>query len=245
MINVLLAVPTLSRYDRLEKMLQTVLGGTRLPNQVLIVDNGSRFHTQPYYDQMVRYLDLSVYQPSKNLGVAGSVNFAWRNTPQSWFFLHANDDLEYDPDCIRLMVQAAEASLDEKVSDFIIPEHGVGSAFTTFMAHRSLPDQIGYFDEQFFPAYFEDNDLGLRMNQFGVVRRIVKGAAYVHHTSSTKESYLPLQLDQHHKDFRLNSIRYEDKWGGPPEKETFYLPYAGKRGHNESNRHLWHLPEIP
>jgi GT2 family glycosyltransferase len=41
-IKILLAVPTLSRYDRLAKMLDTVAASTRLPDRILIVDNGGK-----------------------------------------------------------------------------------------------------------------------------------------------------------------------------------------------------------
>jgi GT2 family glycosyltransferase len=125
--------------------------------------------------------------------------------------------------------------------DFIIPEHGEGSAFTVFLVPADMRDTLGYFDEQFFPAYAEDNDLGRRMNLTGVVRSIVKGAAYFHHVSSTLKAYTHEQERLHHDQFRANVARYIAKWGGEMDKsEKFTIPYDGARGHTLANAHLWH-----
>jgi len=235
-IKILLAVPTLNRLDRLTEMLGSVAASTRVPDRVLIVNNGHQV-TDALRDEWSRQFDLDVFTPQHNLGVAGSVNFAWRNTPDGWFWLHSNDDVILDRRCIELIAEAAEGLHHP----FIVPEHGEGSAFTVFMVPAELHEMLGYFDEQFFPAYAEDNDLGRRMNLLHMGREIVKGAAYFHHTSSTLKAYTPEQERKHHDQFRANVERYIAKWGGEMDKnERFTLPYDGARGHTLANAHLWH-----
>jgi GT2 family glycosyltransferase len=239
-IKILLAIPTLNRLDRLTEMLASVAASTRQPDRVLIVNNGHQV-TDAHRTEWSHQFELDVFTPQHNLGVAGSVNFAWHNTPDGWFWLHCNDDVILDPKCIELMAAAAESHPDA----FIIPEHGAGSAFTVFILRGSMRYQIGYFDPQFFPAYCEDNDLGRRMNFLGVERLVVPGAAYLHHTSSTLKAYTPEQTAEHHDQFRSNVQRYIDKWGGEMDKsERFTIPYAGTRGHTLANAHLWHKERI-
>jgi GT2 family glycosyltransferase len=232
----MLAIPTLNRLDRLTEMLQSVACSARLPDKVLIVNNG-KMVTDALRDEWSRQFELDIFTPQHNLGVAGSVNFAWRNTPDGWVWCHMNDDVVIDPRCIELMARVAESA----TIDFVVPEHGEGSAFTVFMIHASMRDRIGYFDEQFFPAYAEDNDLGRRMNLLDINRCIVKGAAYFHHVSSTLKAYTPEQERLHHDQFRANVARYIAKWGGEMDKsERFTIPYDGARGHTLANAHLWH-----
>ena len=248
-IKILLAVPTLSRYDRLSEMLRTVAQSTRLPNRILIVDNGGKLTREHLNSDMkgkgMSHVPTDLYQPQSNLGVAGSVNFALRNTPDNWWWLHSNDDVEFDPDCIRRLASAAEAVEGEAGHHFCLPEHGVGSAFTVFLVHSKFRDVAGYFDEVFFPAYFEDNSLGRRMNLVGVKRIVAQGAAYLHHTSSTKLAYTPAQMDAHHRNFRRNAEEYVRMWGGPPDQERYEIPYDGKYGHNLYNIAQWAVHEAP
>lgn len=235
-VKILLAVPTLNRLDRLTDMLGSVAASTRQPDRVLLVNNGYQI-TDVHCAEWSRLFALSVYTPNTNLGVAGSVNFAWRNTPEDWYWLHANDDVVLDRRCIGLMADAAVTHPDA----FIVPEHGEGSAFTVFLASGAMPARLGYFDEQFFPAYAEDNDLGRRMNILGIERFIVPGADYFHHTSSTLKAYTPDQAAKHHDQFRTNVNRYIAKWGGEMDKsERFTIPYDGTRGHTLANARLWH-----
>lgn len=238
-IKILLAVPTLSRADRLETMLKTVAASVRLPDRILIVDNGHQQLRVP--TSLVPRTDI--YLPHRNLGVAGSVNFALRNTPDDWYWLHCNDDVELDPRCIGLMASRVAGS--DHWHDFCLPEHGVGSAFTVFLMHSCLRDYVGYFDEVFFPAYHEDNSYGRRMNIAGVKRIVAEGAAYVHHTSSTLQSYNEDQRIAHHENFRRNALEYVRMWGGPPEQETYQVPYDGKYGHAIANIEKWAIHVAP
>lgn len=239
-IKIMLAIPSLNRLDRLRDMLASVVASTRQPDKVMILNNGWQFSDSDRVEWS-RSFPVDVYTPNTNLGVAGSVNFAWRNTPDGWFWCHCNDDVELDPKCLELMVNVAEANPDA----FIVPDHGEGSAFTLFMLHATMRDIIGYFDPQFFPSYMEDNDLGRRMNLLHTPRVLVPGAAYVHHTSSTLAAYDEAKTRWHHDQFRANVQRYIAKWGGEMDKgERFDIPYNGSRGHTLANAHMWHKERI-
>jgi GT2 family glycosyltransferase len=241
-MKIMLAVPTLNQYpERLPAMLRSVAASTRIPDRVLIVDNGRIWHRQPYAAEFERSFEMDIFTPVRNLGVAGSVNFALRNTPEGWFYNHVNDDTVLDPKCLELMCEAAESNPD----GFIIPEHGVGSAFTVFMIHASFRDKVGYLDEVFFPAYFEDDSYGRRMNIAGVRRVVVKGADYHHETSSTLKAYDDAKTKWHHDQFRKNAAEFERMWGGPASAPVFDVPYNGKYGHTPDNLAKWAVHAAP
>ena len=218
-MHITLVVPTLNRYDRLEAMLDSVSASTVKPDQIIIIDNGRKLLYKPF---LFRHNNLDIYIPQTNLGVAGSCNQALRMVKDWWF--HCNDDVELEATLIEKMVAAIEL---DTTSTMFIPDYGVGSAFSVFMMHKRIIDGIGWWDESFFPIYFEDNDFGYRMNLAGIKRRVVEGCKYHHHTSSSVKGLPPDQQEMHHQNFRKLQDYYISKWGGPPEQERFSRPFDG------------------
>src|SRR5262249_36494886 len=87
-----------------------------------------------------------------------------------------------------------------------------GPDFTCFMALRSTFDNHGWFDPNFKPAYFEDNDYYARIVLAGGQCQVVHAAQFYHHGSMT------VRLDPeaaHHVKywFELNRGYFARKWG--------------------------------
>ena len=226
MPHLTLIIPTLSRYDRLEVFLDSVASSTVKPDKIIVIDNGRKLLNKPF---MFRHDNVNIYVPHSNLGVAGSCNQALRMTEDWWF--HCNDDVELESTLIEKMKASISTActspslVDEPL--MYLPDYGVGSAFTCFMMHKSITDVIGWWDESFFPIYFEDNDFGYRMNLANVRRKVVEGCKYHHHTSSTFHGLQPDEQTNHHQNFIKLQEYYEKKWGGPPEHERFSRPFDG------------------
>jgi hypothetical protein len=81
--------------------------------------------------------------------------------------------------------------------------HGAAMAFT-----RSLWEELGGFDEGFFPAYWEESDFCERVRRAG--RRVVvaPGATVQHHEASATGKYSPEFYFYYHR----NRLRYAAKW---------------------------------
>lgn len=217
-MHLTLVIPTLTRYDRLEAMLDSVASSTSKPDQIIVIDNGRKLLYKPF---LFRHNNIDIYIPQSNLGVAGSCNQALRMVKDWWF--HCNDDVELEEHLIERM----KAAVEEGDAMMYIPDYGVGSAFSVFMMHKSITDVIGWWDENFFPIYFEDNCFGYRMNLAGVKRKVVEGCKYHHHTSSTIKGLPEDQQRLHHDNFRKLQEYYINKWGGPPEQEKYSRPFDG------------------
>ena len=225
-MHLTLVVPTLNQYTRLEAMLDSVASSTSKPDQIIVIDNGRKLLYKPF---LFRHNNIDIYIPQTNLGVAGSCNQALRMVKDWWF--HCNDDVELEATLIEKMKAAIQSEYIDKghhdIPFMFIPDYGVGSAFSVFMMQRSITDFIGWWDESFFPIYFEDNDFGYRMNLAGVKRKVVEGCKYHHHTSSTIHGLPPDQQRLHHDNFRKLQEYYVNKWGGPPEQEKYSRPFDG------------------
>jgi GT2 family glycosyltransferase len=90
-------------------------------------------------------------------------------------------------------------------------------------------ERIGYLDEDFFPAYFEDADLCLRACQAGYKVVYVPTAALLHHESASTETETIKQHYYYHrnrlrlllKHYTLEQFKRDFL---PAEKERFALP---------------------
>jgi GT2 family glycosyltransferase len=162
----ILGVPTLNRYDLLHRMLQSVLSGSVVPDRIVIVDNGQRLRDR--YDENER---VEVVRPAGNLGVAASWNHLLRRYAEHDVIV-SNDDLTVRREGIeRLTAPEAPCVL--------------GGGFSLFLWRPGLTKEIGEFDEGFWPAYYEDADMMLRLHRAGIPVARVRDVVDKHDRSAT------------------------------------------------------------
>lgn len=108
------------------------------------------------------------------------------------------------------------------------PEERIGSLsenpdFACFMIRQNFIDEIGRFDENFYPAYFEDNDTHRRILLAGKKAYNVSNAAFYHYGSKTQNATSSPAC--HPIQFNMNQAYYCNKWGGMPESEIYDRPF--------------------
>src|SRR5262249_26774262 len=84
------------------------------------------------------------------------------------------------------------------------------------LARRDVLATVGGFDEQFGLGFFDDDDLGLRVERSGY-KLVVALDTYVHHYGS--RTVLGLAIDSENQ-LAANLARFRDKWG--PERASRY-----------------------
>lgn len=101
-----------------------------------------------------------------------------------------------------------------------------GPDFSCFLIQREL-HQWFQFDEQFVPAYFEDNDYHRRLTLAGFGERIFSlPIPYWHQGSGTLQATENTALATHWgPKFDACRAYYVQKWGGLPHHETFTVPF--------------------
>ena len=210
---IMLAVPTIRRFSLAADCVWSALAGTVRPDRVLVIDqSGGACPPIPG-------AEMRLGRQPQALTKAWNDAAAWADG--DWLII-TNDDVLFAPDTIERMVRAAEEA----------PRAGTvtcmpGQHFSCFLLRRAAYEAVGPFDEQFSPAYFEDNDYTWRMRLAGW--ELVDAPTAVQHGKSAS---LPRESDalmqRHHQEFRANFERYTAKWGGPPGLERFTAPYGGE-----------------
>jgi GT2 family glycosyltransferase len=195
-----------------------VLAQDRVAPDIVLVQNG------PAVDLVCRYWrdqGLAVHRPRHNLGVAGAWNaacrWAWRRGHDAIVLL--NDDLELtDPAILSRFRDAIDA---EPRGLYFLTGRGFGAACLS----RVVWDELGPFDEGFWPAYHEDNDMHRRASLAGIPWRDVAGASEHFGSAAIRTDRRLEALNR--VTFPLTRQRYIAKWGGLPGEERFSRPFSG------------------
>lgn len=201
-----LAIPILVRPELLWKMLATI----DVPvAEIIVIDNGDCIHEVP--DGTPPFTHV---WPGGNLGVSASWNHVLKIRPRAPWWAFAGFDIELGAGDLERL----ESHMDE------IGGLGMLAGFNCFGIDRLTVRTVGMFDENFFPAYFEDNDYAYRARMSGVeVTALPSGMR--HQVSSTLESSPDFQRRNLHT-FPANEAYYLEKWGGGPDREVFETPFA-------------------
>jgi len=108
----------------------------------------------------------------------------------------------------------------EKPTDAGVSDH---PDFACFMIRPDTFTHIGKFDENFVPAYFEDNDYHYRIDLLGYDAHATSAAPYYHFGSQTQNSAEGVVVPSYI--FEKNRDYFKDKWGGLPGNETYTKPF--------------------
>ena len=148
--------------------------------------------------------------PKCNLGVAASWNLIIKARCLSPFWFICNADIRF-----------ASGDLIALVNE--INETGLGSpcifslfAFGAFAINRQCVKHVGWFDEDFHPAYCEDVDYQIRMNYFGHLFKIIPSNT-MHHGSKSQGS-------PRRPDGLVNMDYLKSKWSGNVDNATECSP---------------------
>jgi len=158
----------------------------------------------------------------ENRGVAAGWNYGIKKSLEMGIekFVIMNDDASFQEGSYPSQLIK---ELDDDTA-FVMAEVG----FAAFATHKAAIDRIGFFDEKFFPAYFEDNDFAYRAKLEGMSYKGIIHCKVEHEGSKTQfwngtgDSERTVSHDQ----FRTNRSYYKQKWGGEPGYETFLTPFG-------------------
>jgi GT2 family glycosyltransferase len=181
-------------------------------------------------ERLARKPGVEYYDYGTNRGVARSYNDGFINAYQAGADVAAIvcDDMYIGRSGLDALVDGAMRHPEAgrvQVQGFNQPTQSivdVGFAFSVIQ--RATFEQIGYFDQNFFPAYFEDIDYGRRMELSGLPTYNV-GPIDLNHIGSASHRADPAITEQHHRTFMLNSEYYRRKWGGDIGAECFGVPF--------------------
>jgi GT2 family glycosyltransferase len=205
-MTVPIIIPCLNRFD----MLAQTINSIDCPTRLYIIDNWN-----------------------VNRGVSGSWNEGMRRAAADGY-KHAmitNDDVVFTPGSIMQVYEAAlltgSATASPNQRGQQEPRGIIDNAdmFCFVVDIEQLTTHAGWFDENLFPAYFEDNDMHYRMRLAGL-RSIIHTDAIVDHIGSATQNKDISNPITSSKRFEEHRAYYKRKWGGEPGSETFTTPFG-------------------
>jgi GT2 family glycosyltransferase len=140
-----------------------------------------------------------------------------------------NDDVSMTRDDI---LQMARGCVNHREAGIIVAqgynermvEHQI-LQFACFGINPIAIEKVGYFDENFYPIYFEDTDYSRRCALLGVAFHDV-GYTNAVHKGSTSVNTVPTLSSQNQVTFPACHHYYRLKHGGSPGSETFKYPFG-------------------
>lgn len=181
------------------------------------------------YTKLMMSVDTTVMpfvQPNweENIGVGPAWNNAlnWGRDKSLEYLIIVNDDVIFRPGVINKMLHWSARGYD-----LVSPQnetgvcHPYGLNFWCFMVKPAeFLRKFGTFDENFAPAYYEDDDMAYRIKLAGGSIKNLNEKAY-HEVMGTK-----IDQDTHRSYYENNLEYYIEKWGGEPSMERYDNPYG-------------------
>lgn len=205
--KLVVGIPTINRADLLNDALAKYFEDFE-NTEIAICDNGNQ-------DIITREKKFMIYKPQANLGVSGSWNMImdYADKIRGTHVLMLNDDI-YLGKTEKQIVRMIELFSHEDFFNSLMN-------WSAWVLSVKAWKKVGNFDENFFPAYFEDNDYCYRMRLNKIQRMNTDYLnPVIYRNSQTIEKDPSLNSR-----FMNNRQYYASKWGGLPNEETFKKPF--------------------
>ncbi len=205
-----IGIPTINRADLLNEALEKY--AKDFPDvEIFILDNGRQLINFPPSLRINYYPSIYFNSTGANLGVAGSWNLLIQMILKRYkYAVILNDDIYWGKD-----QEQVQSFLNRHGDFFVSKEKGMCAFITTPRVHK----KVGYFDENFYPAYFEDNDIEYRLKLAGIdihQTNFLDPVVFRNSESCKKDP----SLNQPYLKMR---DYYVAKWGGKPGEEKYLV----------------------
>lgn len=178
------------------------------------------------------FIPIVVQNWSNNIGVSAGWNFGLRTAiaENIDYLLIPNDDVILHPATLyKLMGELQDKIFITGSAGSSVEAYDEHPDFACFMVQpHKFVERYGWFDENFSPAYFEDNDMAYRIKLAGdkYIRRL--DATFTHAGSVTQNMDGPVVSSAM---FERNRAYYRTKWGADPLAEIYTHPFNDESKH--------------
>ena len=184
--------------------------------ELIIVDNNSTDGTVEYLRKLKeKYGNVKVIFNEENTGYSKGNNIGLREIGDAEYICLLNNDVSFTPDWLDIVLDVFKK--DEKIG-MVSPRIQKGKKLTKenylqkykkylakfkgefsynftplfccVIIKREVFDKVGYLDENFSPAWFEDEDYSLRVLYAGY-KNALSNKSFVFHDHSTTSAKLP------------------------------------------------------
>lgn len=161
--------------------------------------------------------ELVVARPAANLGFSASLNHVMRTHPAAAWWMFANADAVFAPGD---MARVTRQMVDHADRPFLC---GIRD-FRLFGQNPLMTETAGWWDENFHPIYYEDDDYKRRIALAGATYLMLPGETG-HFGSATIRDEGSNYADHNARTFPAQADYYRAKWGGGLNQETYTTPF--------------------
>jgi len=161
--------------------------------------------------------EIVVINNHKNVGFSGSVNQIVKQNTDKPYWIILSCDWHPAPGELFKLAQHLEQPFKAMLCD------PTQNGYSAMVFNPELIRAVGMMDENFFPAYYEDDDHRYRMSLVGLEWEMFP-LAFDHKVSSTLHSRNEFKK-RNSVTFPNNLKYYMKKWGGAPGAERFKSPF--------------------
>jgi len=213
------------------KYTQMTLGSikSKIPHNIIIVDNASTDGTLQLLDDLSKFPNQIHIRNKQRISLAKAWNMGLKRAMQDPEFKYAfviNNDIVFEDYCVDVLVKFVEEHPEYVIVSGVdrVPRQPVIDKvvdhvcdFSACLITRTCIEKIGFFDENFEGAYFEDNDYHTRVFRDGLKSCMVLAAGFNHFKSRTiNEGMTPFEQGTQQVYFERNRAYFKRKWGFVP-----------------------------
>lgn len=205
--KLIIAIPTLNRADLLNEAIANYFEDFP-ETHIAICDNGKQ-------NIITREKNFMIYRPENSLSVSDSWNMLmdYASKINATHVLMLNDDI---------YLGKTEKEINWLVNRYEnIPFINSLQNWCSFILKVDAWKQIGVFDGENFPNYFNDNDYCTRMQRMNLQRINTEYLNPIIYRNSMTIAKDP-SLNNRFLEYRQ---KYIEKWGGVPSEEKYKTPF--------------------
>ena len=161
--------------------------------------------------------EICVVKNNLNQGFSGSVNQIVKQNTDCPYWCVFSVDWHLKPGELAKLARRLEKPFTGILCD------ETQNGYSAMVFGPGLIQNVGLMDENFFPAYYEDNDHRYRMKLAGLQWEYFP-LKYSHKVSSTLKRDDNFKIKNQYT-FQQNRKYYLEKWGGLPGQEKFETPF--------------------
>lgn len=201
-----IGIPYLSRPELLAALLDSI--PRDMVERIHIIDNSP----PPGIVEIEGFKHAVVTRMHHNAGVAASWNAIIKLNPRARWWCLLNSDVTVSRGTLEALEQAMKV-------------HSIAymSAMAAFGLRADCVQKVGWFDENYVPAYHEDNDYDYRCRLMGV--HIEDLALGIEHFGSAVLKGSEHYQRENGRTFGAGRAYHREKWGGDPGFEVYQTPF--------------------
>lgn len=225
-----LCILTLIRLDLLKRLINSI--NYPINNVVILFQGEFKKDEINFVNTFVKkfiYISSSI-----NIGVSRGWNYFLKNF-QSDYWLISGDDCYFEPSALKNIAEYMNSpnsqknvlcQLKAKSND---NNNITSSPFHAFIVTKLLVKNIGLFDENIYPAYYEDLDLLYRIqltnSKIGYINAYINSGDDKYKESCTINSVSPIYREKMMQCFKINENYYKTKWNIGKHKIRYMYPF--------------------